>query len=31
MENLVLLFQVVLPLFLNIALGYFLRCIGLIE
>ena len=31
MENLVLSFQVVLPLFLNIALGYFLRCIGLIE
>lgn len=31
MENLVLSFQVVLPLFLDIALGYFLRCIGLIE
>lgn len=31
MDNLILSFDVVFPLFVNIALGYFLRCIHLIE
>ena len=31
MENLILSFNVVLPLFLNIALGYALRCLRMID
>ena len=31
MENLILSFNVVLPLFLNIALGYALRCLHMID
>ena len=31
MDNLVLSFNVVFPLFVSIALGYFLRCIHLLE
>ena len=31
MENLILSFNVVLPLFLNIALGYMLRCMHMLD
>ena len=31
MENLILSFNVVLPLFLSIALGYALRCLHMLE